>query len=417
MRALTFQGTGKVQVDTVDDPTIEETTDVVIRVTSTAICGSDLHLYDGFVPEMRKGDILGHEFMGEIVAVGSGVSKHKVGDRVLVPFNIACGQCAFCRMDAFSLCDSTNPDHEKVEAMYGQSGGGMFGYSHLFGGYAGGQAELVRVPHADVGLLAVPESLPDDKVLFLTDIFPTGYQAVEQIGAGPGDIVAVWGAGPVGQFAVRAALMLGAERVFSLDFEKGRLALAREAGAETIDLSEQDSYASLMELTGGKLPNRCVDAVGMEAHGASVIGNVYDRVKTTLMLETDRPNALRDAIMCCRKGGAVSIPGVYAGLVDKFPIGAAFGKGLMLRGGQTNTRAYMDRLLKRIEAGEIDPSVIITHRGTLEDGPGFYETFRDKRSECVKCVMTPCGLAPDQINRRPPLVAVGVGLDRAAICH
>ncbi|KGJ07553.1 zinc-dependent alcohol dehydrogenase [Paracoccus sphaerophysae] len=389
MRAVTFQGTGKVQVDTVDDPTIEETTDVVIRVTSTAICGSDLHLYDGFVPEMRKGDILGHEFMGEIVAVGSGVSKHKVGDRVLVPFNIACGQCAFCRMDAFSLCDSTNPDHEKVEAMYGQSGGGMFGYSHLFGGYAGGQAELVRVPHADVGLLAVPESLPDEKVLFLTDIFPTGYQAVEQIGTGPGDIVAVWGAGPVGQFAVRSALMLGAERVFSLDFEKGRLALAREAGAETIDLSEQDSYASLMELTGGKLPNRCVDAVGMEAHGASVIGNVYDRVKTTLMMETDRPNALRDAIMCCRKGGAVSIPGVYAGLVDKFPIGAAFGKGLMLRGGQTNTRAYMDRLLKRIEAGEIDPSVIITHRGTLEDGPSFYESFRDRRSECVKCVMTP----------------------------
>ncbi|QJD18532.1 zinc-dependent alcohol dehydrogenase [Paracoccus sanguinis] len=389
MRALTFQGTGKVQVDTVDDPTIEETTDVVIRVTSTAICGSDLHLYDGFIPEVRKGDVLGHEFMGEIVAIGKGVGKHKVGDRVLVPFNIACGNCDFCRVDAFSLCENTNPDHEKVEKLYGQSGGGMFGYSHLFGGYAGGQAELVRVPHADVGLLAVPESLPDEKVLFLTDIFPTGYQAVEQIGTGPGDIVAVWGAGPVGQFAVRSALMLGAERVFSLDFEKGRLALAREAGAETIDLSEQDSYASLMELTGGKLPNRCVDAVGMEAHGASVIGNVYDRVKTTLMMETDRPNALRDAIMCCRKGGAVSIPGVYAGLVDKFPIGAAFGKGLMLRGGQTNTRAYMDRLLKRIEAGEIDPSVIITHRGTLEDGPGFYESFRDKRSECVKCVMTP----------------------------
>ena len=389
MRALTFQGTGKVQVDTVDDPTIEETTDVVIRVTSTAICGSDLHLYDGFIPEVRKGDVLGHEFMGEIVAIGKGVGKHKVGDRVLVPFNIACGNCDFCRVDAFSLCENTNPDHEKVEKLYGHSGGGMFGYSHLFGGYAGGQAELVRVPHADVGLLAVPESLPDEKVLFLTDIFPTGYQAVEQIGTGPSDIVAVWGAGPVGQFAVRSALMLGAERVFSLDFEKGRLARAREAGAETIDLSEQDSYASLMELTGGKLPNRCVDAVGMEAHGASVIGNVYDRVKTTLMMETDRPNALRDAIMCCRKGGAVSIPGVYAGLVDKFPIGAAFGKGLMLRGGQTNTRAYMDRLLKRIEAGEIDPSVIITHRGTLEDGPGFYELFRDKRSECVKCVMTP----------------------------
>lgn len=361
----------------------------MIRVTSTAICGSDLHLYDGFIPEVRKGDVLGHEFMGEIVAIGKGVGKHKVGDRVLVPFNIACGNCDFCRVDAFSLCENTNPDHEKVEKLYGQSGGGMFGYSHLFGGYAGGQAELVRVPHADVGLLAVPESLPDEKVLFLTDIFPTGYQAVEQIGTGPGDIVAVWGAGPVGQFAVRSALMLGAERVFSLDFEKGRLALAREAGAETIDLSEQDSYASLMELTVGKLPNRCVDAVGMEAHGASVIGNVYDRVKTTLMMETDRPNALRDAIMCCRKGGAVSIPGVYAGLVDKFPIGAAFGKGLMLRGGQTNTRAYMDRLLKRIEAGEIDPSVIITHRGTLEDGPGFYESFRDKRSECVKCVMTP----------------------------
>ena len=389
MRALTWHGKHDVRVDTVPDPEIVNPRDAIIQVTATAICGSDLHLYDGYIPEVRKGDVLGHEFMGEIVAIGKGVGKHKVGDRVLVPFNIACGNCDFCRVDAFSLCENTNPDHEKVEKLYGQSGGGMFGYSHLFGGYAGGQAELVRVPHADVGLLAVPESLPDEKVLFLTDIFPTGYQAVEQIGTGPGDIVAVWGAGPVGQFAVRSALMLGAERVFSLDFEKGRLALAREAGAETIDLSEQDSYASLMELTGGKLPNRCVDAVGMEAHGASVIGNVYDRVKTTLMLETDRPNALRDAIMCCRKGGAVSIPGVYAGLVDKFPIGAAFGKGLMLRGGQTNTRAYMDRLLKRIEAGEIDPSVIITHRGTLEDGPGFYESFRDKRSECVKCVMTP----------------------------
>ena len=298
MRAITFQGTGKVQVDTVDDPTIEQPTDVVIRVTSTAICGSDLHLYDGFVPEMRKGDILGHEFMGEIVATGSAVTGHRIGDRVLVPFNIACGKCDFCRLDAFSLCDNTNPDHEKVEKLYGQSGSGMFGYSHLFGGYAGGQAELVRVPHADVGLLAVPESLPDEKVLFLTDIFPTGYQAVEQIGTGPGDIVAVWGAGPVGQFAVRSALMLGADRVFCLDFEPGRLALAAQAGAETIDLNERDAYDALMDLTGGKLPNRCVDAVGMEAHGASVLGNVYDKVKTTLMLETDRPNALRDAIMC-----------------------------------------------------------------------------------------------------------------------
>ena len=389
MRAITFQGKGKVQVDNVDDPTIEEDGDVVIRVTSTAICGSDLHLYDGFIPEMRKGDILGHEFMGEIVATGKGVTKHKVGDRVLVPFNIACGHCDFCRVDAFSLCDNTNPDHEKVEAVYGQSGGGMFGYSHLFGGYAGGQAELARVPHADVGLLAVPESLPDERVLFLTDIFPTGYQAVEQIGTGPGDIVAVWGCGPVGQFAIHSAFMLGAERVFALDFEEGRLELARKAGAETIDLSRQDSYKTLMELTGGKLPNRCVDAVGLEAHGTSVIGDLYDKTKAKVGLETDRPNALRDAIMCCRKGGAVSIPGVYAGVADKFPIGAAFGKGLMLRSGQTHTRAYMDRLLKRIEAGEIDPSHIITHRGTLDDGPGFYETFRDNRSDCFKCVMTP----------------------------
>ena len=389
MRAITFQGTGKVQVDNVEDPTIEDQGDIVLKVTSTAICGSDLHLYDGFIPEMRKGDILGHEFMGEIVAVGSGVTKFRQGDRVLVPFNIACGKCDFCRVDAFSLCDNTNPDREKVEPLYGQSPGGMFGYSHLFGGYAGGQAEYVRVPHADVGLVAVPESLPDEKVLFLTDIFPTGYQAVEQIGTGPGDLVAVWGAGPVGQFAIRSAFLLGASRVFSLDFEEGRLELARQAGAETINLSKEDSYERLMDLTAGKLPNRCVDAVGLEAHGASVIGSIYDRAKSALMLESDRPNALRDAIMCCRKGGAVSIPGVYAGVADKFPIGAAFGKGLMLRGGQTHTRAYMERLLKRIEAGEIDPSHIITHRGTLEDGPGFYETFRDNRSDCFKCVMTP----------------------------
>lgn len=389
MRAITYHGTGKVQVDTVPDPTIEEPGDVVLRVSSTAVCGSDLHIYDGFIPEMRKGDILGHEFMGEIVAAGPAVARHKVGDRVLVPFNIACGHCAFCRMDAFSLCDNTNPDHEKVEALYGQSGGGMFGYSHLFGGYAGGQAELVRVPHADVGLLTVPEELPDEKVLFLTDIFPTGYQAVEQIGTGPGDIVAVWGCGPVGQFAIRSAFLLGADRVFALDFESERLALAREAGAETIDLNTEDSFDRLSEATGGRLPNRCVDAVGMEAHGASTLGNVYDKVKTTLMLETDRPNALRDAIMCCRKGGAVSIPGVYAGMVDKFPIGAAFGKGLMLRGGQTNTRAYMERLLDRIREGAIDPGFLITHRGTLADGPGFYETFRDKKDDCIKCVMTP----------------------------
>lgn len=389
MRAITFQGTGKVQVDNVDDPTIEESGDVVLKVSSTAICGSDLHLYDGFIPEMRKGDILGHEFMGEIVAVGPGVTKFKQGDRVLVPFNIACGNCDFCRVDAFSLCDNTNPDHEKVEALYGQSGGGMFGYSHLFGGYAGGQAEYVRVPHADVGLVAVPESLPDEKVLFLTDIFPTGYQAVEQVGTGPGDLVAIWGAGPVGQFAIMSAFMLGADRVFALDFEEGRLELARKAGAETINLSKEDSFERLKELTSGKLPNRCIDAVGLEAHGASVIGNIYDKAKTALMQETDRPNALRDAIMCCRKGGAVSIPGVYAGVADKFPIGAAFGKGLMMRGGQTHTRAYMERLLRHVEAGEIDPSVIISHRGTLEDGPGFYDKFRDKRSEYIKCVMTP----------------------------
>ncbi|MRX51278.1 alcohol dehydrogenase catalytic domain-containing protein [Paracoccus sp. S-4012] len=389
MRAITFQGTGKVQVDNVDDPTIEEPGDIVLKVSSTAICGSDLHLYDGFIPEMRKGDILGHEFMGEIVAVGSGVTGFRQGDRVLVPFNIACGQCDFCRLDAFALCDTTNRDKEKVEAMYGQSPGGMFGYSHLFGGYAGGQAEYVRVPHADVGLVKVPEGVPDERVLFLTDIFPTGYQAAEQIGVGPGDTVAVWGCGPVGQFAILSAFLLGAERVFALDFEPERLAKAREAGAETIDQSSEDSFDRLSELTGGKLPNRCIDAVGMEAHGASTIGAIYDRAKTALMQETDRPNALRDAIMCCRKGGSVSIPGVYAGVVDKFPIGAAFGKGLTLRGGQTHTRAYMERLLAHIEAGRIDPSFIITHRGTLEDGPGFYRTFRDKKDDCIKCVMTP----------------------------
>ncbi|MCB1885236.1 MAG: glutathione-dependent formaldehyde dehydrogenase [Geminicoccaceae bacterium] len=389
MRAVCWQGTHKVQVDTVPDPEIEDPRDVVLKVTSTAICGSDLHLYDGFIPAMEKGDVLGHEFMGEVVEVGSGVSNLKVGDRIAVPFNIACGNCDFCREDLYSLCDNSNPDHEKLETLYGQAGSGLFGYSHLFGGFAGGQAEYVRVPYADVGHVKIPAHLPDEKVLFLTDIFPTGYQAAENAGIEKGDTVAVWGCGPVGQFAIRSALMLGAGRVVAIDRVPERLRLAEAGGAETIDFSETNVLEALKEMTKGRGPDRCIDAVGLEAHGAGSIDAVYDKIKAMTMLETDRPHVLREAIMACRKGGTVSLPGVYGGLVDKFPIGAAFGKGLTFKMGQTHTHRYMRPLLERVERGEIDPTFIITHRLKLDDAPEAYETFRDKRDGCVKVVMTP----------------------------
>lgn len=389
MRAVTYQGTSKMQVDTVDDPAIEAPGDILLKVTSTAICGSDLHIYDGFMPMMQHGDIMGHEFMGEVVETGSEVTKLRKGDRVVIPFNITCGHCPFCEEKLFSLCDNTNPDGETLRQIYGQSGAGLFGYSHLYGGYAGGQAEYVRVPFADATHLKVPAHLDDEKVLFLTDIFPTGWQAALNAGAGPGKTIAVWGCGPVGQFAIRSCFLLGAERVFAIDDVPERLALAREAGAEPIQRAEEKPHDVLMEKTGGRLPHSVIDAVGLEAHGAGLIDTVYDKVKTATDQETDRPHALREAILCCRKGGTVSMAGVYAGLVDKFPIGPAFGKALTFKMGQTHVLRYAPELLDRIDRGEIDPAFIITHRAGLDDAPELYRTFRDKTDDCVKVVMRP----------------------------
>ncbi|HEY2091951.1 MAG TPA: zinc-dependent alcohol dehydrogenase [Thermoanaerobaculia bacterium] len=390
MKAVCFWRKTEVRVVDVPDPKILNPHDAIVRVTLTAICGSDLHLYDGYVPTMMKGDILGHEFMGEVVEVGSEVRTLKVGDRVIVPFPISCGRCFYCQQQLWSLCDNTNPNAWMVEAMYGFSGAGLFGYSHLYGGYAGGQAEYVRVPFADVSPLKIPDGLTDEQVLFLTDIFPTGYMAAEFCEIKPGDVVAVWGCGPVGQFAIKSARLLGAERVIAIDRFPERLRLAREQSqAETIDYSEVDDvFTALKEMTGGRGPDACIDAVGMEAHGHT-IDALYDRVKQTMRLEMDRSHVLRQALHCCRKGGIVSIPGVYAGFIDKIPFGAAFGKGLKLRMGQCHVQRYTRLLLDRIERGEIDPSFVITHRVTLDDAPEMYRVFRDKEDECIKVVMQP----------------------------
>ncbi|HEY2830614.1 MAG TPA: zinc-dependent alcohol dehydrogenase [Thermoanaerobaculia bacterium] len=390
MKAVCFWRKTEVRVVDVPDPKILNPHDAIVRVTLTAICGSDLHLYDGYVPTMMKGDILGHEFMGEVVEVGSEVRSLKVGDRVIVPFPIACGHCFYCQQQLWSLCDNTNPNAWMVEAMYGFSGAGLFGYSHLYGGYAGGQAEYVRVPFADVSPLKIPDGLTDEQVLFLTDIFPTGYMAAEFCEIKPGDVVAVWGCGPVGQFAIKSARLLGADRVIAIDRFPERLRLAREQSqAETIDYSEVDDvFTALKEMTGGRGPDACIDAVGMEAHGHT-IDALYDRVKQTMRLEMDRSHVLRQALHCCRKGGIVSIPGVYAGFIDKIPFGAAFGKGLKLRMGQCHVQRYTRLLLDRIQRGEIDPSFVITHRVTLDDAPEMYRVFRDKEAECIKVVMRP----------------------------
>jgi threonine dehydrogenase-like Zn-dependent dehydrogenase len=390
MKAVCFWRKTEVRVVDVPDPKILNPHDAIVRVTLTAICGSDLHLYDGYVPTMMKGDILGHEFMGEVVEVGSEVRTLKVGDRVIVPFPIACGRCFYCQQQLWSLCDNTNPNAWMVEAMYGFSGAGLFGYSHLYGGYAGGQAEYVRVPFADVSPLKIPDGLTDEQVLFLTDIFPTGYMAAEFCEIKPGDVVAVWGCGPVGQFAIKSARLLGADRVIAIDRFPERLRLAREQSqAEMIDYSEVDDvFTVLKEMTGGRGPDACIDAVGMEAHGHT-IDALYDRVKQTMRLEMDRSHVLRQALHCCRKGGIVSIPGVYAGFIDKIPFGAAFGKGLKLRMGQCHVQRYTRLLLDRIQRGEIDPSFVITHRVTLDDAPEMYRVFRDKEDECIKVVMRP----------------------------
>lgn len=390
MKALCWHGTGDVRIDTVPDPKIQEPTDIIIKVTSSGICGSDLHLFDGFMPTMEKGDVLGHEPMGEVVEVGSAVTRLRKGDRVVVPFTISCGHCFFCKKTLFSCCDNTNPNAEIARKAMGHSPAGLFGFSHMLGGYAGGQAEYLRVPHADVGPIKIESGIPDEKVLFLSDIFPTGYMAAENCGIEPGDTVAVWGCGPVAQFAIKSAWMFRAGRVIAIDRVPERLAMAREHGnAETIDFSQEDVYDRLQEMTGGRGPDRCIDAVGCEAHAAGSVDAVLDAAKAAVMLTTDRPHVLREAIMCCRKGGTISVPGAYVGVPDKIPFGALMNKGLTLRSGQTHIQRYLHPLLRKIEQGEIDPSFVITHRLSLDEAPEAYKTFRDKKDGCIKVVLQP----------------------------
>src|SRR5205085_5985319 len=368
-------------------PTILNPRDAIVKVTSTAICGSDLHLYDGYIPTMQKGDILGHEFMGEVVEVCPAVTNLSIGDRVVVPFTIACGRCFFCERGLWSACDNSNPNAWMMEEAYGYAGSGLFGYSHMMGGYAGGQAEYVRVPFADVGPYKVPDELSDEQVLFLSDIFPTGYMAAENCGITPGDTVAVWGCGPVGQFCIASAWLLGAGRVIAIDREPERLMMAADKGkAEVIDLTSASVFETIKEMTGGRGPDACIDAVGLEAH-AGTIDDWYDKAKTSTFMATDRVAALRQAIHTCRKGGTVSIPGVYGGLLDKIPMGAAFGKGLTMKMGQTHVHRYLPHLLERIRRAEIDPSYVITHRLRLDDAPSAYKTFRDKEDGCIKVVL------------------------------
>ncbi len=389
MKALCWYGRGSVSVEDVPDPKILNPGDAIVKITRTAICGSDLHLYDGFIPTMEPGDILGHEFMGIVEEVGPNVKSLNRGDRVVVPFTICCGKCFYCQNQLWSLCDNSNPNAWLAEKFYGYSAAGLFGYSHMLGGYAGGQAQYARVPFADVGPLKIPESLSDEQVLFLSDIFPTGYMAAENCNIQKGDVVAIWGCGPVGQFAIRSALLLGASRVIAIDRFPERLELARKGGAEVLDYEELDDVVEeLKQMTGGRGPDACIDAVGMEAHG-DTLGAMYDNVKSKLMLATDRLNVLRQAIQACRKGGTVSIPGVYGGMLDKVPFGAAMNKGLQFRMGQTHMLRYMKPLLERVQRGEIDPSFVITHRVAMEDIPEMYDVFRDKEDQCIKVVCDP----------------------------
>ncbi|HEU4535224.1 MAG TPA: zinc-dependent alcohol dehydrogenase [Polyangiaceae bacterium] len=388
MKANCWIGKKKVRVENVPDPKILNARDAIVRVTSTAICGSDLHLYNGFIPTMEKGDVLGHEFMGEVVEVGRGVQGLRPGDRVVVPFPIACGRCAMCKGSLFALCENSNPNAAIAEKLWGHSPAGLFGYSHMLGGYAGGQAEYVRVPFADVGPLKVPASLTDEQVLFLSDIVPTGYMGAEMCGIKRGDVIAVWGAGPVGQFAIASAVLLGAERVIAIDRFPYRLAMAKEKAGAThvLNYEEVDVLDALKELTGGRGPDACIDAVGMEAHGHG-LEYAYDRAKQAAMLETDRPLALREAIRACRNGGTVSVVGVYGGFLDKFPMGAIVNRGLTLKAGQCHVQRYMRPLLERIERGEIDPSFVITHRMRLDEAPDGYDLFLRKQDGCEKVVL------------------------------
>lgn len=399
MKAVCWMGKGKIEVHQVPDPEIVNPHDAILRITRTAICGSDLHLYDGYIPTMEAGDILGHEFMGVVEEVGPEVKNLQRGDRVVVPFMIACGSCFFCRRDLWSLCDNTNPNAQIAESMYGYSGSALFGYSHIYGGYAGGQAQYVRVPFANVGPIKIENDLPDEKVLFLSDIYPTGYMGAENANIQPGDTVAVWGCGPVGLFAIASAYMLGAERVIAIDRFPERLKLAREyCGATTIDYTDNDVVIieALRDLTGGIGPDSCIDAVGMEAHSNTLVG-MYDKVKQAMMLETDRPFVLRQAIQAIRKGGTLSIPGVYGGALDKVNFGAAFGKAVHIAMGQTHMHKYLKPLLKSVEDGKIDPSFLISHRVGIEEVPEMYKIWRDKKDQVTKIVIDPWR---DQIGDR-----------------
>jgi threonine dehydrogenase-like Zn-dependent dehydrogenase len=389
MRANCWIGKHDVRVVQVPDPQILNPRDAIVKITSTAICGSDLHLYNGFVPTMESGDILGHEFMGEVVEVGRGVTNLQKGDRIVVPFPIACGSCFSCQHELFSVCENSNPNAWMAEKLWGHSPAGIFGYSHLLGGYAGGQAEYARVPFADVGPIKVGEELTDEQVLFLSDILPTGYMGAEMCNIQPGDTIAVWGCGPVGQFAIKSAYLLGASRVIAIDRFPERLRMAREkAGAETLNYEEVSIQEALKEATGGRGPDACIDAVGMEAHTPGVIG-AYDRAKQALMLETDRPIALREAILACRNGGTVSVIGVYGGFIDKFPMGAVMNRSLTIKTGQCHVQRYLRPLLERIQKGEIDPSFVITHRMRLEEAPEGFAMFLKKEDDCIKIVLKP----------------------------
>lgn len=391
MKALTWHGKGDIRCETVPDPKIEHGRDAIIKVTACAICGSDLHLLDGVMPSMEKGDVVGHETMGEVVDVGKDNTKLNVGDRVVVPFTISCGECFFCKNGFYSGCERSNPNAKMAEKMWGHSPAGLFGYSHMLGGFAGGQAEYLRVPYADVGPYKVPEGLTDEQVLFLSDIFPTGFMAAEFCNIKGGETVAVWGCGPVGQFAIKSAFLLGAERVLAIDTVPERLALARQSGAITLDFQNDDIYDRIQELTGGRGADACIDAVGTEPETTASIGSVIDRIKVATFMGTDRPHVLRQAIECCRNFGTVSIVGVYGGYLDKIPMGSAINRGLTFRMAQTPVQHYMPKLMERIQKGEIDPSFVITHRATLEEGPELYKTFRDKKDGCIKVVMKPFG--------------------------
>ncbi len=390
MKALVWHGKEDIRCEEVPDPRIEEPRDAIIKVTSCAICGSDLHLYNGFVPFMKSGDIMGHECMGEVVEVGpEAKGKLKVGERVVIPFTIICGECEQCRRGNFSVCETTNRNKDLAAKAFGRTTAGLFGYTHLTGGYPGGQAEYLRVPYADRTHIKVPDGLSDEQVLFLSDILPTGWQAAVQCDIQPTDTVAIWGCGPVGQMAIRSAVLLGARQVIAIDRIPERLDMAKAGGAVTINFEEESVVERIEELTKGKGPEKCIDAVGLEAHATATLDSMYDRVKQAMMLESDRAHVLREMMYLCRPAGTLSIPGVYGGLIDKIPFGAVMNKGLTIRTGQTHVNRWTDDLLRRIEQGQIDPTFVITHRVRLEDGPAMYETFRDKKDACVKVVMTP----------------------------